>query len=55
MRLRDRLLRDERGATAMEYVFLAAFIAIAILIAVQGLGTAVKNGFSNTSNALTVT
>jgi Flp pilus assembly pilin Flp len=55
MQLRNRPLRDERGGTALEYVFLAAFIGIVILVAVQGLGDAVRNNFSNTSNSLSVT
>jgi Flp pilus assembly pilin Flp len=52
---RNRVLRDEHGGTALEYAFLAAFIAIVILVAVQGLGTAVHDSLGNTSNTLSVT
>ena len=55
MQLRDRLLRDDHGGTALEYVFLAAFIGIVILVAVQGLGDAVHDSLGNTSNSLSAT
>jgi len=34
-----RLLRDDRGATAIEYGLIVALIAIGALLALQGLGT----------------
>jgi pilus assembly protein Flp/PilA len=33
---------DERGATAIEYGLIAAGIAVAIVVTVQGLGTQIK-------------
>ncbi len=45
-------LRDECGATAIEYGLIAAGISIAIVAAVQLLGTNVENTFSSVSSAL---
>jgi len=33
-----RLLRDNRGATAIEYGLIVALVAIAALVAIQGTG-----------------
>lgn len=48
----DNFLRDEAGATAIEYGLIAALIAIAALAAMQGLGNELKNTFNTTSSAL---
>jgi pilus assembly protein Flp/PilA len=45
-------LRDENGATAIEYGLIAACISVAIIIAVQTVGTNLNNVFTNVSNAL---
>ncbi len=45
-------LMDESGATAIEYGLIAAGIAVAIIAAVQGLGTALNSTFSSVSTAL---
>ena len=42
----SRFLKDESGATAIEYGLIAAGIAIAIIAAVQGVGTQLKSNFS---------
>ncbi len=34
-----RLLRDQRGATAVEYGLLCALLVIAIMVSVQGVAT----------------
>jgi pilus assembly protein Flp/PilA len=47
-----RFVRDERGATAIEYGLIAAGIAVAIIAAVQGLGTSLNNTFTSVSTAL---
>ena len=39
-------LKDESGATAIEYGLIAAGIAIAIIAAVQGLGTKLNSTFA---------
>ena len=45
-------LRDERGATAVEYGLMVAFIAIAIIVAVTAFAVAVNNLFVIPSGAL---
>jgi pilus assembly protein Flp/PilA len=48
----SRFLRDERGATAIEYAIVASGIAVAIAASVTTLGTGVKGMFTNVSTAL---
>lgn len=45
-------IRDESGATAIEYGLIAAGIAVAVAAAVQVFGTAVETGFTNLGNTL---
>jgi pilus assembly protein Flp/PilA len=45
-------LKDESGATAIEYGLIAAGIAIAIITAVNGLGTKLSTNFDTISNSL---
>jgi pilus assembly protein Flp/PilA len=45
--LRRRFVRDERGATAIEYAMIAGGISVAILSAVTLLGTKVMTAFYN--------
>ncbi len=47
-----RFLQDDRGATAIEYGLIAAGIAVAIIVAVQTLGTNLNTTFSSVSTAL---
>jgi len=42
-----QFVRDEEGATALEYGLLAALIATAIIGAVTALGTSVSQTFTN--------
>ncbi len=54
-RLRQTLkgfLRNESGATAIEYGLIAAGIAVAIIAVVQGLGTKLVSTFTGVENAL---
>lgn len=51
-RLIARFARDESGATAIEYGLIAAGISVAIIAAVQGLGTALNSTFTTVSTAL---
>lgn len=46
------LIRDEKGATAIEYGLIAAGISIAIITVVQGLGTNLNTTFSSISTQL---
>lgn len=47
-----RFIRDESGATAIEYALIAAGIGIAILTAVNALGTAISSSFDTIRTAL---
>ena len=42
----SRFVKDESGATAIEYGLIAAGIAIAIITAVNGLGTKLSTNFN---------
>jgi pilus assembly protein Flp/PilA len=52
MRTISRFLRDENGATAIEYGLIAAGIAIAIITAVKGVGSALSTKFTVISTSL---
>ena len=45
-------LRDESGATAIEYGLIAAGISLAIIAVVSNLGTKLKSTFSSISTQL---
>ena len=47
-----RFVKDESGATAIEYCLIAAGISIAIITAVDGLGTTLSGKFSTINNSL---
>jgi pilus assembly protein Flp/PilA len=47
-----KFLRDESGATAIEYGLIAAGIALAIIAAVNGLGTQLSGKFDSINNSL---
>ena len=48
----SRFMKDESGATAIEYGLIAAGISVAIIAVVQGLGTKLKSTFTSVQNAL---
>ena len=48
----SKFLKNESGATAIEYGLIAAGIAIAIITAVNGVGTALSTKFDSISTAL---
>ncbi len=48
----SRFVKDESGATAIEYGLIATGIAIAIIAAVQGVGTKLTGTFSTISTSL---
>jgi len=48
----SRFVKDESGATAIEYALIAAGIAIAIISAVNGVGTALQTKFNAISSSL---
>lgn len=47
-----RFVKDESGATAIEYGLIAAGISVAIIAVVQGLGSNLKTTFGSVSSAL---
>ena len=52
MTILKSFLRDESGATAIEYGLIAAGISVAIIVVVQGLGTKLNTTFENISSKL---
>jgi pilus assembly protein Flp/PilA len=48
----SRFVKDQSGATAIEYGLIAAGISVAIIAVVNGLGTELKNTFSSISTQL---
>jgi pilus assembly protein Flp/PilA len=47
-----KLIKNNRGATAIEYGLIAALIAVAAIGAMQGIGNKLNTTFNNVSNAL---
>jgi pilus assembly protein Flp/PilA len=52
MRLLMKFLRDETGATAIEYGLIAAGISLAIISVVNGMGTKLNTKFTSLNNSL---
>ena len=52
MRAVDRFLRDERGATAVEYALICAGIGAAMMFALNPLGTQLKTTFNAAKDGL---
>jgi pilus assembly protein Flp/PilA len=51
-RITLKFLSDQSGATAIEYGLIAAGIALAIIAAVNGLGTNLNNTFTSVNSSL---
>jgi pilus assembly protein Flp/PilA len=51
-RVLARFWKDQSGATAIEYGLIAAGISVAIIVAVQTLGTNLNTTFTSVSTAL---
>jgi pilus assembly protein Flp/PilA len=47
-----RFVKDDSGATAIEYGLIAAGISVAIIAVVNGLGTKLNTAFSSISTQL---
>ena len=47
-----KLLRNKKGATAIEYGLIAALIAVAAIAAMQGVGNKLNTTFNNVSTSL---
>ena len=52
MNLISRFVRDESGATAIEYGLIAALIAVVIITGVTAVGTHLSTTFNNLSASL---
>ena len=48
----NKLLKNEDGATAIEYGLIAALIAVAAIAAMQLVGTSLTATFTNVANKL---
>ena len=47
-----QFLKDDSGATAIEYALIAAFIALVIITAATGIGTELKATFTDVDGGL---
>lgn len=47
-----KFIRDENGATAIEYGLIAAGIAVVIIAAVQSVGVNLTGTFTSVANAI---
>ena len=52
MKFFNKLLRDEQGATAIEYGLIAALIAVAAMTAMGSIGTELTTTFSAVATKL---
>lgn len=52
MKFFNKLLRDEQGATAIEYGLIATLIAVAAIVAMQSLGNELSTTFNTVDTKL---
>ena len=52
MKFFNKLLRDEQGATAIEYGLIAALIAVAAITAMGALGNQLSTTFNKVSSSM---
>ena len=52
MRPMTRLIRDDRGATAIEYGLIAALIAVAAISTMSALGSQLNKTFNNVTQGM---
>lgn len=50
-----KMMKDTKGATAIEYGLIAALIAVAAISAMKGLGGQLSNTFNGVSNEMSST
>ncbi len=55
MKILRKLMRNEKGATAIEYGLIATLIAIAAITAMSQVGTKLGTTFNNVSGKLNAT
>ena len=53
--LLNRFVKDESGATAIEYGLIAALISVGVIAALQTIGTNLKTAFEKVGTALNTT
>jgi pilus assembly protein Flp/PilA len=53
MKLLNKFVRNESGATAIEYGLIAGLIAVVIIVAVTTVGTGLKSKFESIGTTLT--
>ena len=52
MKFLSKMMKNENGATAIEYGLIAALIAVAAIVAMGSLGSNLTNTFNKVSNEL---
>jgi pilus assembly protein Flp/PilA len=52
LQLFSRFLRDQSGATAIEYCLIATGLSIVIITAVNGIGTGLNSKFTSINSSL---
>ena len=52
IRLGVRFLRDDRGATSIEYAIIASMLSIVILVAVFSIGTTLNTTYTSVAAGL---
>jgi pilus assembly protein Flp/PilA len=52
LQLLSRFLRDQSGATAIEYCLIAAGLSIVIITAVNSIGTTINTKFTSINTSL---
>jgi pilus assembly protein Flp/PilA len=52
MTIAKKFLKDENGATAIEYGLIAALISVAIITAVGSVGSSLTSTFNSVASAL---
>jgi len=55
MKFLNKLRRDEEGATAIEYGLIAALIAVAAIVAMEGLGSQLSTTFTTIKDKMAST
>ena len=55
MKFVAKLMKNTKGATAIEYGLIAALIAVAAITAMGSLGNQLKTTFNNVSNGMQTT
>ena len=52
MNIISKIIRDESGATAIEYGLIAALVSVAAIAALTAMGTSLETMFTRVSNEL---